>query len=661
MTVVQTDPTAPTLTGIEVTSAFWVRYRDLVVREVLPYQWRVMADEAAVDIAHEPGGNEASYTSSRAVANFEIAAGRASGRHSGYVFQDTDVYKWLEAVAYATRYRPDEELRRLADGVVELVGAAQEADGYLCTYFQIEAPERRFARLRESHELYTMGHGIEALVAYHESTGHEQALAVAVAMADCMDRAFGPGEDQLRGYDGHAEVELALARLYEATGEERYLALAHFFLAERGQDPAFFDRQVAADGPDRRLIDGMDAFDLSYFQAAEPVTEMATADGHAVRLAYLVTGMAHVGRLTGDEALLEASERLWRNVVERRMYVTGAVGSAQHGERFTGDHDLPNDTVYGETCASVGMAFLGREMLRNRPDGAFADVVERQLFNAAISGMSQDGTTFFYVNPLEADPGWRADPGKAHVLTRRADWFGCACCPSNVARLVASVDRYVYSTGADGTILVSQYIASEATFDGGVRISQHSQLPWGGTVRLSVTNPERRELRLGVRIPGWSAHSYRLTVDGVPCDEPARDGYVLVDVSAADCVIALELDMTPGLVQASNRVRADVGKVAVSRGPLVYCAEGADNEAPLWLYRVALDAEPTYRFDEGLLGGTGRMALPARRRVPDDPAGGLYRAARPSRWEDVTLELVPYYAWANRAEGPLAVWFDAVD
>ncbi|MFC8598408.1 glycoside hydrolase family 127 protein [Isoptericola sp. NPDC057191] len=654
--------TTPALVALEITSPFWVRYRDLVVDEVLPYQWRVMTDEADIEIAHEPGGNEASYASSHAVANFEIAAGRASGRHSGYVFQDTDVYKWLEAVAYALRYRPDAaHLRRLADSVVELVAAAQEPDGYLCTFFQIEAPERRFARLRESHELYTMGHGIEALVAYHEVTGDERALRVAVAMADCLDRAFGRGPGQLRGYDGHAEVELALARLHEATGEDRYLALARFFLTERGQDPEFFDRQVAEDGPERSLIDGMHAFDRAYFQAAEPVTEMATADGHAVRLAYLVTGMAQVGRLADDPELSASAERLWHNVTRRRMYVTGAVGSAQHGERFTTDHDLPNDTVYGETCASVGMAFLGRALLRARPDGEFADVVERELFNSAVSGMSQDGTTFFYVNPLEADPAWHANPGLAHVLTRRADWFGCACCPSNVARLVASVDQYVYSATDDDTVLVSQYIASEATFDGGVRISQASQLPWGGTVRLDVANPDGRRLRLGVRIPQWSAGAYRLVVDGVPCDEQPRDGYVFVDVSAPSTVVSLELDMTPTLVQADDRVRADVGKVAVTRGPVVYCAEGADNVAPLWLYRVGLDAEPVYRFDELLLGGMGRLSLPARRRVPDGDDASLYRPARRARWEDATLELVPYFAWANRSEGPMSVWVDAED
>jgi non-reducing end beta-L-arabinofuranosidase len=317
--------------------------------------------------------------------------------------------------------------------------------------------------------------------------------------------------------------------------------------------------------------------------------------------------------------------------------------------------------VYGETCASVGMAFLGRQLLRNRPDGAFGDVVERQLFNAAISGMSQDGTEFFYVNPLEADPAWRANPGREHVLTHRADWFGCACCPSNVARLVASVDQYVYSATDDGTILVSQYVASEATFDDGVRISQDSDLPWGGRVRLTVANPEGRALRLGVRIPQWSAHAYRLTVDGAACERPAHDGFVAVDVSAPSTVVELELDMTVTLVQADNRVRADVGKVAVQRGPVVYCAEGVDNQAPLWLYRVGLDAVPAYRFDADLLGGMGRVSLPARRRVPDDGDGGLYRAARPARWADATLELVPYFAWANRAEGPMTVWLDADD
>lgn len=501
------------LRAIKLTSDFWNNYRELIVKEVLPYQWEVMNDTAEINITHEPGGNEEHQTHSRAIQNLEIAAGMKAGEHNGYTFQDTDVYKWLEAAAYSLAYHPDEQLRQITDRLIDLIADAQDEDGYLVTFFQIEAPERKFARLKQSHELYTMGHYIEAAVAYYEVTGNKKALEIAERMADCMLMHFGVENGKIAGYDGHPEIELALGRLYELTKNEDYLSLAKFYIDERGQDD-FFDRQIEADGFERDVIDGMRNFPLSYYQAAAPIREQETAEGHAVRVVYLCTGMAKVARYTGDKSLLEACKRLWHNIVQQKMYITGGVGSTNVGESFTGNYDLPNDTMYGETCASVGMAFFAKEMLELENRGEYADVLEKQLFNGIISGMSLDGTHFFYVNPLQADPEVSDhNPSRNHVLTDRAEWFGCACCPSNVARLVASVDRYIYTVKED-TILSHQFISNQATFENGVSISQTSNYPWEGEIHYSVENPHSAKSTLGIRIPAWSQENFSIKVNG---------------------------------------------------------------------------------------------------------------------------------------------------
>ncbi|SMI83941.1 Uncharacterized protein conserved in bacteria [Enterococcus faecium] len=286
------------------------------------------------------------------------------------------------------------------------------------------------------------------------------------------------------------------------TQKESYLTLAKFYIDERVQDD-FFDRQIEADGFERDVIDGMRNFPLSYYQAAEPIREQETAEGHAVRVVYLCTGMAKVGRYTNDESLLKACKRLWNNIVEQKMYITGGVGSTNIGESFTGNYDLPNDTMHGETCASVGMAFFAKEMLELESKGEYADVLEKQLFNGIISGMSLDGAHFFYVNPLQADPEVSEhNPSRNHVLTDRAEWFGCACCPSNVARLVASVDHYIY-TVKDTMILSHQFISNDATFESGVTIIQTSNYPWEGQIYYEINNPNDVETTLGIRIPAW--------------------------------------------------------------------------------------------------------------------------------------------------------------
>lgn len=648
----------PKLNHVDITSDFWKRYRELVVKEVLPYQWQVMNDEADIAIADDPQNN-GQDKNSHAVANLKIAAGEMEGHHYGFPFQDTDVYKWLEAAAYSFSYHPNDDLKTITDNLIDLIAKAQDDDGYLSTYFQIDAPERKFKRLQQSHELYTMGHYIEAGVAYYQATGNQKALDIATRMADCIDRNFGLEEGKIPGYDGHPEVELALARLYEATDDQKYLDLAHYFLNQRGQDPAFFEKQIKEDGGsmDRDLIPGMRDFPREYYLAAEPIADQKVPHGHAVRVVYLCTGMAYVARYTRDAALLAACDRFWNDLVKRQMYITGNIGQTTTGEAVTYDYDLPNDTDYGETCASVGMSFFAKQMLNIRAKGEYADVLEKELFNGAISGMALDGKHFFYVNPLEADPAAsKGNPGKSHVLTHRADWFGCACCPANLARLITSVDQYLY-TVTDDTILSHQFISNNAQFSDGVEINQSNNFPWSGDIHYDVKNPNGKAFKLGIRIPSWSKE-FGLEIDGEVKTLPVEDGFIYLDVTGKAVTIDLSLDMRVKFMRANNRASADFGKVAIQRGPIVYAAEQADNKAPLWSYEVDTKTKPNYAYDADLLNGVGVVKVSADKVELDSTDADLYAEDGDQTSETVDMTLVPYYAWANREDGQMRVWLN---
>ncbi len=638
-----------------ITSDFWNKYRQLIVKEVLPYQWAVMNDEADINITDEKGGANPDSKNSHAVANLKIAAGQMKGHHFGFPFQDTDVYKWLEAAAYSFSYQANPDLKTVTDNLIDLIADAQEDDGYLSTFFQIDAPERKFKRLQQSHELYTMGHYIEAGVAYHQATGSEKALTIAIKMADCIDANFGPQDGKLHAADGHPEIELALSKLFEATHEQRYLDLAHYFLVNRGVDPDFYDRQLAADGFDNDIIPGMHGVTHSYYQVDQPLLTQKDAKGHAVRVVYLCTGMAHVARLTGDKDLQAACDRLWDSIVHRRMYVTGGIGSTNIGEAFTYDYDLPNETMYAETCASVGLTFFAKQMLQNEAKGEFGDIIEKELFNGALSGISLDGKHFFYVNPLTADPKFQQNPSKAHIMSRRQDWFGCACCPSNIARLVSSIDQYVY-TVTDDAILSHQFIANQAEFDQGLVIDQTSNFPWDNHIHYAVKNPNGVQTKLGIRIPGWSRANFTLVVDGAEQTRPVQNGFIYLDITG-DLTVELTLDFSIRELQANPAVASDAGQVAIQRGPMVYCAEQADNSADLWNYRVAADADLSYHFDADLLNGVGEITAKAAVRKTSATTD-LYADYQPTTWQPTDLTLVPYYAWANRADGQMRVWLN---
>ena len=377
--------------NVTITSPFWKRRRDQIVESVIPYQWGVMNDEIDTTVPDDPAGNQLADNKSHAVANLKVAAGELDDEFHGMVFQDSDVYKWLEEAAYALAYHPDPELKALCDRTVNLIARAQQPDGYLDTPYQVKsgvwADRPRFSLIQQSHKMYVMGHYIEAAVAYHQVTGNEQALEVAKKMADCLDANFGPEEGKIHGADGHPEIELALAKLYEEPGEKRYLTLSRYLIDVRGQDPQFYAKQLKALNGDNIFPD-LGFYKPTYFQAAEPVRDQQTADGHAVRVGYLCTGVAHVGRLLGDQGLIDTAKRFWKNIVTRRMYVTGAIGSTHVGESFTYDYDLPNDTMYGETCASVdryiyterdgGKTVLSHQFIANKAEFASGLTVEQR-------------------------------------------------------------------------------------------------------------------------------------------------------------------------------------------------------------------------------------------------------------------------------------------
>ncbi len=646
----------------KIRDAFWRRYQSIVKNEMLPYQWKVLNDEADICIERERDDSSIPNEKSHAIENFKIAAGQSAGNHYGWVFQDSDVYKWLEAAAYTLENGMDQELKELADKVVDLIGSAQEEDGYLGTYFTIEAPERKFKRLSESHELYCAGHFLEAAVAYYGATGNEKVVGMACKLADCIDRHFGKEEGKIRGYDGHEEIEIGLMRLYHLTGEERYLNLSRFFLYERGADNAFFEKQKAEDPNQTPLIQGLDKFPLSYYQVHKPVLEQDTAEGHAVRLVYMCTAMADAAEVSGDEKLLNVCRKIWRNMVDRRMYITGGIGSTVIGESFTFDYNLPNDTMYCETCASVGLIFFAYQMLKNEIRGEYGDVMERALYNTALAGMALDGKHFFYVNPLEVNPeSSRKDPGKSHVKAVRPEWLGCACCPPNLARLLASLNHYVYLK-KETTVYSVLFMNCESEFEtekGSLFIRQETEYPYKGTVRFLLKQNGDEELGFAVRIPGW-ANRYTVEWNGQNVDVKSKDGYIYFRKRFTDDIITLQFDMEIEVWEANPLVRADIGKAAVSRGPFVYCAEGIDNGENLHLLKLDAQAGFRYSYDAQLLGGVGIIKAFGYRQEPKP--GALYHKMNDLGGETETeIILIPYYAWANRGVNEMRVWMRRKD
>ncbi len=525
---------------------------------------------------------------------------------------------------------------------------AQCPDGYMDTYFIIKEPHNRWKCLRDCHELYCAGHILEAAVAYYKATGKRRFLDVMKKYMDYILTVFGTEEGKLHGYPGHEEIELALCRLYDVTGEKKYLDLAQYFINQRGTEPNYFIEELKTRG-DSFHWDGNDKQGMEYFQANQPVRRQKDAVGHSVRAVYLYSGMADVAMRTQDESLKEACRTLFRSIAEKRMYVTGGIGSTYNGEAFTFDYDLPNDTAYAESCASIGLIFFMQRMLEMDGDAVYGDVMERALYNTVLSGMGLDGKAFFYVNPLEVFPeADLKDPNKHHVKIERQKWFACACCPPNIARLLADLGQYIYRKDENG-VAVDLFIGSEVKVSGGVTLTQNSQVPFGGKVNFKLSCPNGTKLTLRVRKPFWT--------DGVTCDAEMteKNGYLVVEKVWNDGdTVSFDFAMPVRRVYASPYVRQDLGKVCLMRGPLVYCLEEADNGNNLHLVSLPEESEIAPAQGEGVLSGMTTLKAKGLRIVPEE--GTLYRGAPCRRKEETQLTFIPYFAWANRGVGEMTVW-----
>lgn len=541
------------------------------------------------------------------IRNFERAAlGR--GEHSGIFFDDSDVYKAMEGMAYALHNHRDSALEAKMDEWIDKIAACQQPDGYINTYYTLTGLDNRWTDM-DKHEMYCAGHMIEAGVAYYKATGKRKLMEVGERMAQHCMSLFGVG----RGHwvPGHEEIELALVKLAQATGKPEYIDFAHHLLKQRGHG-------YGSTGEAGR-------WNPSYYQDEMPVYRMSKINGHAVRAMYLFTGMADVAALRQDTSFVSALHRLWDNVTGAKMYVTGGIGSSRHNEGFTADFDLPNMDAYCETCASVGMVYWNQRMNQLTGDARYADVMERSLYNGVLAGVSLQGDKFFYVNPLESK-------GDHH----RQAWYGCACCPSQVSRFLPSVGNYIYATSRDA-LYVNLFVGSTATVDvagSQVKVSQRTEYPWKGGVSLKLEAEQPIAGRLMVRIPAW-CKGYTLKVNGRKTMPAIEKGYAVIHPQGEkQLAVQLDMEMPVEAVTADPRVTQNAGLRAVQRGPLVYCIEEVDNPA---YDEARLQADTRYeaRFEKRLLDGI--VAITAGRGKQ-------------------ALRLIPYYAWDNRQAGRMRVW-----
>lgn len=681
------------LRDIKVTDNFWKNEMELVRTEVIPYQWDALNDNVpgaapsfcmknyklAADLnarkRADPSYEQPVWTTS----NFNLVPediNNLEERFYGFLFQDTDFTKWVEAVAYSLTQHPDDALEKLADDAIDVVCAAQLDNGYLDTFYIINDQSKIFSNLRDNHELYCFGHLTEGAVAYYEATGKDKLLKTACRYADYIDSRFGLEEGKCKGYPGHEIAEMALVRLYHATGEERYLNLSRFFIDERGKQPYYFDSEV-----DHKFTPKPGEAPLRHFyhQSHLPVRKQEEAVGHAVRAVYLYSGMADIARLTGDDSLLAACDTLWDNIANKKMYITGGIGSTNHGEAFTYAYDLPNDMAYAETCASIGLVFFARRMLQIKPEARYANVMERALFNGVLSGMALDGKSFFYVNPLEVLPeACRRDERKFHVKSIRQKWFGCACCPPNIARLVSSIASYACTENND-TLFVHLYMGCELKKKVGekeVSVQITSGFPYAGKVTLTVNCDTPTEMTLALRLPDWAKEC---VVNGVSTTNEAlcggeaspvleaikktagiscakvSDGYLYLSGTwSGSSEIKLDFPMAVRIMAANPSVREDAGKVAVTCGPMVYCLEEADNGTDLHLLRLDC-ANPDFKVNPGAI--LGAPSITANGYKGKNTAGeGLYHVYQPEKPTECQLTFLPYYMWNNRGEGEMTVW-----
>lgn len=569
------------------------------------------------------------------LGNFDLAAAGKTEGYQGPVFMDSDLYKALEAASYSLATHPDPTLQKKIDVVISRIAAAQQKDGYLNTWYTVKEPGKRWSNLRDNHELYCAGHLIEAAVAHYQATGKRNLLNVATKYADYICSVFGGGLSKRMGYPGHPEIELALIKLWRITGQQRYFDLARFFVENRGNH--FFAREHQT--PEAE-------YDGTYWQDDVPICDHRNIKGHAVRACYLLSGATDVAAETKNAELLKMIRRVWSNTIERNQYVTGGIGPSAHNEGFTEDYDLPNLTAYQETCATIALAQWNHRLALLYGDSRYSDVVERCLYNGVLSGVSQDGKKFFYVNRL-------ASNGKHH----RSEWFGCACCPPNVARTLSSLGGYAYAMG-DRSLWVHLYIQGQVRCQinkADVEWQVTTDYPWSGTVILKpvLAKPLSHTLRL--RRPGWCDQA-TVAINGQAVLSPVVErGYFVIDRTwKTGDVVELNMEMSVRRVLAHPRVKADAGLVALQRGPVVYCLEACDQPAELSSIYLPATSSLSAVWQPELMGGMMTIRGNAFQTEQPDWRKKLYQTAAVGK--PVTVQAIPYYAWDNRQAGAMRVW-----
>ena len=568
----------------------------------------------------------------------------------GFSFDDTDVYKTIEGASYVLQTYPDDKLKAYIDSVLDVVGAAQEPDGYLYTARTINPKHpHQWAGTKRwvsedflSHELYNLGHMVDAACAHYQATGSDKFLNIAKRYADCVIREVGPNAGQTCIVPGHQIAEMALARLSVLTGERKYLDEAKFLLDYRGKTG-------------RRDI---------YSQSDKPVVEQTEAWGHAVRAGYMYAGMADVAALTGDSSYIKAIDKITENIISKKYYITGGVGARHEGEAFGADYELPNLTAYNETCAAISMVYLFQRMFLLHGDAKYIDCMERTLYNGVISGMSIDGGRFFYPNPLSADGEYKFNADNTNT---RQPWFGCACCPSNLCRFIPSFPGYMYAV-KDQRVFVNLFAGNTATIQVAgkdVVLEQQTNYPWDGDIAIKVLKNKGKAFDLAIRIPGWlkepvpsdlyhfangGVDSYELRVNGEAVSGKLQQGYMVVNRKwKKGDVVTLHLPMTIRTVAANKKLAADRGRMAVERGPLVYCAESADNQFDIFSF--VLSDQPQYEVEPtpNAQHPSPNM-ITARGQVVSRQADGKLQL------QDTRIKLIPYYAWNHRGVGKMDVW-----
>lgn len=628
-------------TEVKITDGFWSRKIKLIKDEVIPYQHKALRNEIE--------NAEPSYC----LQNFERARAAKKARQKGesvpvyptdewrytdknsdsnsfkgWVFQDSDLYKWIEAASYTLENFNDNELEAEIDKAIELICEAQEDDGYINTFYGINNINERFTNLRDKHELYCFGHLADAAAAYYEATGKRRLLDCTIKFADLICDIFG--ENGKKGYGGHEIAEAAMVRLYGITGEKKYLKQASLFIERRGTRPYYFDIERNEKSVENEIK-------YTYNQAHIPVREQTEAVGHAVRAVYLYSGMADVARETSDEELLKACKTLFKNITQRKMYITGGIGSTVFGEAFTGNYDLPNDSAYAETCASIGLFFFAYRMLLCDFKAEYADIMERCVYNSILSGISESGREFFYVNPLEVIPkNCKNDERLKHIKATRQKWFGCACCPPNLARLIAGLGGYCF-TQTEDTVFINLYQACTAQTENAVITIDGDYIKDG---KITVKYEADKDMRLALRIPSWSNNfSFSRKNPFI------KDGYAYFDISGKG-EISAEFNPEIRIIQSNPAVRENIGKCAITRGPIVYCLEEADNGEGLWLLR--LSGHPKFYFDGEAVFSNGYRQ--------EGTKNALYYEYTEPKEKLQRLKFIPYYKWANRGENEMSVY-----